>query len=412
LKYLQNSLVKNVSWLFVVQITNQILPLFTIPYLSRMLGLEIYGVLALCVSICALASVLTDFGFDLWATSEIALRRDDVPYIGKLMTSIFIIKSLLLTVAFGAVILFSLFTKKYAAYSHEILLVALPLISITFTPTWFFQGLERMEFVAVPSLIAKLAYIVAVLLLVNGPDDLSTIIGAMAATQALVVATSVIALHRFGYAFRRTNRAAVVTVFRNATAFFWSRAAVATYTSGGALFVGLLASPQQLGIYATAEQLYRGLQSIASPLSQAIYPKMVREKDFLFLYRIVIGVALVSIAGALTGIALSPFIVHIVFGPQFAGASVILNVFFVTFVVSTTSSLLGYPLFGALNRLALANKSVFVAAASQLGLLSCLYYFELTSAFSVAMSVLLVELVVLLIRLFWAAKLGPRFRLR
>jgi len=377
-----------------------------------MLGLENYGVLALCVSICALANVLTDFGFDLWATSEIALRRDDLPYIGKLVTSIVIIKTFLFTIAFAVIMLFSVFTKKYAAYNLEIILVALPLIAITFTPTWFFQGLERMEFVAVPSLLAKVIYIVSVLLLVEGPDDLPTIICAMGATQALVVGTSIIALHRFGYTFGRTDGETVMSIFRNATAFFWSRAAVATYTSGGAMFVGLLATPQQLGIYATAEQLYRGLQSMAAPLSQAIYPKMVREKDFRFLYRTVSVVAVICIVGALVGIALSPFIIHVVFGPQFAKASVILNVFLVTLVISTSSSLLGYPLFGALGRLGLANKSVFIAATSQLAMLVYLYCFGLTSALNVAISILLVELIVLLIRIHWAAKLGPRFRLR
>jgi hypothetical protein len=86
--------------------------------------------------------------------------------------------------------------------------------------------------------------------------------------------------------------------------------------------------------------------------------------------------------------------------------------FFLTLVLSTAGSLLGYPLFGALNRLGLANRSVLIAALIQLVFLFLLYELHLVSAFRVAVSVLGVELAVLVVRAYWAVKYGPAIKFR
>lgn len=391
---------------------NQILPLFTIPFLSRILGVESYGVLALCVSISALAAVMTDFGFDLWATSEVAKRREDTNYVGELISAIAFIKATLFLMALVVIVLFSQLSHKYVAYSREIVLSAWPLLALTYTPTWLFQGIERMELIAIPTLVTKLMYMVALFSFVHTADDLWLIISLMGLTQALVAVAGFAGIYRFGYTPRIPSLRFVRNTVAQAASFFWSRAAVATYTSGGAVFVGLFSSSYQLGLYSTAEQLYRGLQSLAAPLSQAIYPKMVREKDFSFLYRVVAIVGVLSLIGALIGITLSKLIVGIIFGPKFLEAAGILNMFFLTLVLSTAGSLLGYPLFGALNRLGLANRSVLIAALIQLVFLFLLYELHLVSAFRVAVSVLGVELAVLVVRAYWAVKYGPAIKFR
>src|SRR5690606_19873322 len=68
--------------------------------------------------------------------------------------------------------------------------------------------------------------------------------------------------------------------------FFWSRAAVSTYTAGGAFFLGLFSTPLQVAHYSAAEQLYRGAQSLFQPLSQALYPHMAKHRNFNLFFRV------------------------------------------------------------------------------------------------------------------------------
>src|SRR5690606_39361131 len=59
-------------------------PLAVLLYLTSVLRVEIYGVVAFSVAIVQLAGVLTDFGFDLAGAHKVAVWRDNKLYISRL----------------------------------------------------------------------------------------------------------------------------------------------------------------------------------------------------------------------------------------------------------------------------------------------------------------------------------------
>jgi PST family polysaccharide transporter len=68
---------KNVAAPLILQGTNYLLPLLTVPYLVRVLGVENYGRVAFAYAFIQYFVVLTDYGFNLSATQKVALLRDD-----------------------------------------------------------------------------------------------------------------------------------------------------------------------------------------------------------------------------------------------------------------------------------------------------------------------------------------------
>lgn len=397
----KSKLANNTLALLAAQVANQLLPLATIPYLTRVLGVEVYGVLAYGLALVAIGAVITDFGFNLSTTAEIARNRDDASKVNRMISSVLAAKGALFLAVALILLLHIGLRSDYTQWRHAFLLLLLPLAGSTLIPYWLFNGIERMAGFTFVILGTRILYVISALTIVTGPSDLDLLIAANGLTQLLAAGLAFAMAKRLGYRPVQVSMDECLKMCRNSLPFFWSRAAVSTYTAGGAVFLGFFSNPTQVGYYAAAEQVYKGAQGLIAPLGQALYPYMVRNRDFKLLFRLSAAVGLGALIAALISSQYASQIIRLLFGDMYLPATATLVVFLFTLVPSSPSLLLGYPLMGALSRLDLANRSVIIAGGLQFILLIGIYAIGSVNALSVAGIVLLVESLVLTLRGIW-----------
>ena len=72
------TLVSNFTWLAILKIIGYLVPLITLPYLSRVIGVDGFGKIAFAAAIMVFIETFVDFGFNYTATRDIARQRDNV----------------------------------------------------------------------------------------------------------------------------------------------------------------------------------------------------------------------------------------------------------------------------------------------------------------------------------------------
>lgn len=399
----KNKLISNTGALFALQLANYILPFLIIPFLTRMLGVSLYGVVAFGLAMVQIACIITDFGFNLSATRQIASHQTNREFVRKIIGAVHLCK-LFLLVPVGALFFFFLYfqDQKYGEYASFFWLLLIPIVGQTFQPIWFFQGMEKMGFITLFVVLARSSYVLLAILFVSTPDDYLWVAIANGVAQVLGAVVAIGFMVRLGYSPLLPEWGFTKAIFTESIEFFWSRAAVATYTAGGAFFLGLISTPVAVAHYSAAEQLYKGAQAMLQPLTQALYPYMVKRKDLNIFFRVLTLVTFLAVVGAIIGFITGKWFLVFIFGEGFSQSYPLLCVFLIAFCVVAPSVLLGYPFLGAFGDSKSANRSVIIGGGIQVGILTVLYLSGLIEGLVVALSILLVEVFVLSYRVFKA----------
>lgn len=141
----RKTLLENFLSLGALQIVSYVIPLINLPYLSRILGVEMFGLVFFAFAFMQYFIMLTDYGFGLSATREIAINRHNKNNLSNIFSAVTFIKLCLLLVSFLILCLMIIFIPKLHENWLVFLLSFLMVVGNAIYPVWFFQGMERMK---------------------------------------------------------------------------------------------------------------------------------------------------------------------------------------------------------------------------------------------------------------------------
>ncbi|HEM8846781.1 TPA: oligosaccharide flippase family protein [Proteus mirabilis] len=399
----------NILSLTVVQLITYISPIIALPYLSRTLNVESFGLAMLMMSIIIISNLLTDFGFNLYSPHWIANNSNDKNKISKHISAIFILKTILFFLTSILLLIYFLTTKNITSNKSTLYwLTVLALLSQTFQIIWFFQGIEKMLNITYLTFLSKLSYILFIVLIVKDENDVAEVILSYALSNIIATTFGILIFYRLGFKIKASTSVEVLTILKKSFPFFLSRAAVSIYTSASTLIIGSSAGLTQAALYSSAEKLYQAGQSLSFPISQALYPYLARTKNILAFYKFILTLIPPLIISIGVIYYFSTDIIIIFYGVEYSDASDILRIFLITTIVNFVAVNFGYPAFSIISRLDIANNSVILAAIVQLIMIIFLYFDGSITAKNIAITVLITELFVMLIRVLLFLRISKR----
>jgi polysaccharide transporter, PST family len=355
--------------------------------------------------------LLTDYGFNLSATRSASAVRDDHKKLSELFWTVMTIKAGLLSLSAGffAALVFLVPVLRTTWPLH--LVVFASVVGHVLFPVWYYQGIEKMRYIAIVSILSKLAMVTLIFTWIRGPDDYLLAAGIQAGS---FLVSGVVA---FLIAPLSTNLKPILPSFHEMKLslsegwhVFLSTAAVSLYTTSNTFVVGLLTNSADVGYFSASEKLIRAVLSILSPVSQSVYPHVnhladqSKEKAILFLSRLLRLFGSGSLVVSALLLVGSDWIVSIVFGPEFKPAAVLLRwMAFLPFVISISNVL------GIQTMLTFGFQRLFSGILIFAGILNIALIFPLTIILGVsgaAISVLVSESAVTLFMFVYIRKRG------
>lgn len=268
-------LTHNVAALTLVQAASYLFPLVTIPYLTRMLGVESFGKVVLVQSLMALAAIVVDYGFSLSAVRTIAAVHKDKAAVSRIYTATLCSQALLYGVCLLLAISGLLLAPMDDADRHAYVAGALMAATGVASTQWLFQAFEQLKVYSMLQIGGRALSLPLLFLLVDGPED---VVGA-------VVFGNLGALLANGFAIHWAHRKQMVQWSRPGKAdlhgalttgfpIFTSKIATSVFQNSGVLVVGAVAGNSAAGLYALADKIRKTAQSLLQPVTQALYPRM------------------------------------------------------------------------------------------------------------------------------------------
>ena len=371
------------------------------PYLVRVLGPGKYGLVNFAAAFAAYFTIITDYGFNLSATQEISVNRDDPKRVSEIFSSVFTLKMLFFVLS---TLIFLAIVFIVPLFKENLILFVVTFFSVFGTalfPLWFYQGIERMKYILIITVSVKLVTTVLIFIFIQSENDFVKLAGLNTLTQFTIGIIGVLlVLSKFRVKYTFPNILLIKQQLKNGWNLFLSTVSINVYTTSNVFILGLFAPANIVGYYAAADKVRMAFQGILSPMSQSVFPyvnKLLSESydGFISFNKKLFKIAL--LVGAIISIMLFLFaepIVNIILGKEYQSSVPVLRIIAWLPFLIILSNVLGIQTMLPLNKQKSFALILFFAAMINLTLSFIIVpiYFEIGTSISVLTTEIFVTL--------------------
>lgn len=394
------SLKRNIFYSLALQMGNYLVPLLTLPWLTRVLGIEGFGRLGFATAVVAYFILLTEWGYQpLSATRDVAVAKDDLHKRSQIFWGVVFGRAFLSLFGFGGLALLVLLVEKLNASSGLLWILSLGICASVVSPVFYLQGIEKISKLTSVNLCVKLTTVPLVFLLVRDVSDIY--IAALIQSMSVLVA----ALLNLWGALRRNeilwvwpSLSYITLLLKKTTTPFVSNLASSLYTNSSAAILGFISTEAAVGAFVAAYTLIRAVLGLMGAVTQALFPRMSwllvheRARAEQMLRRVFMLQSALGFAASVGTLVVSPIVVPLLFGGAYMQALPVLIVLAALPILIAMSNIFGVQILVSLGNISAFSTVLIVAGFVNVALVFPLG--ALWGATGVAVSMVLVETLV------------------
>lgn len=268
---------QNLTFLLVIQSSNILITLISMPILIQVLGVDQFGLISLALSVVLLANYFVDFGFSINSPREVALLQDQKSELSRIFSTLLIGKVFLAGCASGSIILLIFFFGFFEEYQIILVFSLMLLFSEATNMAWFFQGMEKLKYVSLANIVARAMFLLAIIFYIQDPNQAKWVNFTMG-SAAFVMNLAVIfyAVRSFDLTWIIPEVSALFDLMKGNLSLLLSNLAIFVSTKGSIIILSFFSTAEILGMFSLAERPVMVIRLIPSLVVQAIFPRASR----------------------------------------------------------------------------------------------------------------------------------------
>lgn len=409
---INESVKRNTIWLFIYNIAKIVFPIVTLPYLTRVLSTDSYGVIAYVKTVMTYMQIFVDFGFILSGTKEIvkALSKKNNNKIGYIVGELMLSRIILGFVGFIILIILSFLLPILKNNILYLFLSYFVVFESIFMMDFLFRGFEKMDIIAKRFVVMKLISTILTFILIKNDADLLLV-------PFLDIISSTIALITVFYEYKKLKIKLKISNFSNifnnikeSAVYFLSTAATTSFNAFGTIIIGLYLNNTQVAFWGVCMQIIGTIQALYNPICDGIYPEMLKSKNLVLLKKVFKIFFPIVLLGSLCCYLFAPFGMYILGGNSYLDAVPIFRLLIPCLIFSFPAILLGWPTLGAIEMQHIVTRTTIISLIFNIVFLLLLIPINKFSLINIALVRTITELIMLICRIFYFIKYKDKFK--
>ena len=360
----------NTLWQYGLQLIKYVMPLLTLPYLTRVLEPEGYAVYAYVVSFMTFAQTFVEFGFNLSGTKQVVEARDAIA-LGRITGSITQARLALCVLAGVACAIIGAFIPIMRENALYACLAYIAVCGRALAPDFLFQGKEQMAPITVRYFLSKGASTALTFVFVHSMADILWVplLDIVASIIALVWSFSS-ARRMFGLRIEWVELNVYLKELARSGYYCLSNMSSTAFSGFTTLLIGVaIKDPAQISYWSLSMTAIGAVQSLYSPIINSLYPHMVVQGDFGFAKRLAVISVPFVFGGTALFFVLSEFIMFVLGGAQYLPGVYVLRLVAPVLVFSFYGMFFGWPVLGAVGRVKELTATTLVSSLASIAVL-------------------------------------------
>lgn len=270
---IRNKSIQNFIFLVIIQASNILISLISMPLLIQSIGVDQFGLVNLALSVIILMNILVGFGYNLSGPREVAINQDNREELSHVFSNIISSKFLLASLASLLILIGVYAFGLFKEYQTILVFSVLLLFSEATLPLWFFQGMEKMKLISIANVFSKLLFLMGIVLFIHKPEQAKWVNFLLGGSSLGINMLLLLYIHfELQIRFYKPRLLQIYLSLKENILLFLSNMASHISINGGLIVLSFFSEAATLGMFSLAERITMVLRMLPALIIQAVYP--------------------------------------------------------------------------------------------------------------------------------------------